>query len=309
VTLPYFDFSTADPTKLDYGVYPQSNSSTTIIASDYGAAVLDNTLSPLVHNPTNNISDKYITVIGANDGQHGGMIAGTVVGSVVTPAQITGDVDDYLPSTARYALVWDVATDALRIGTGFGGGVEGKVLIVRNSGSQNFRLRHQNASSAAANRFVTWDGTDILIRPNEFQVFVYTASRWRQMFWHPSQSNASDIISPTELSGSVNNYGPASAMFTKVWRVSASGAFNITGIDWSVITPQTSPAFIDRLVLINVGATNNIGLTHQDAASDADKRIITGPAGGTFSLVAAGGACTLTYDVTSSRWRLIGSNA
>ncbi len=71
--MPYFDFHT-----LKAGIYPQANNVTVVIGERGGR------IDQIIHNPGNAVSDKYLTVIGSNDAT-GGLIAGTVLGTVATP--------------------------------------------------------------------------------------------------------------------------------------------------------------------------------------------------------------------------------
>jgi len=95
---------------------------------------------------------------------------------------------------------------------------------------------------------------------------------------------------PAQITANKNNYWLGSAT---VFRLSSDASRNITGFD---------RGYDGRLmILINAGS-NDIVLMDQDAASDANNRIITGDS--TDCTLAAGDLATLIYDGSTARWRL-----
>jgi Head domain of trimeric autotransporter adhesin len=99
-------------------------------------------------------------------------------------------------------------------------------------------------------------------------------------------------LTPATIAASQNDYNPANLSTASVLRLTASGAFNITGL--------AGGADGRLLVLINVGASN-ITLVDESALSTAANR---------FALVAdevlvPDEAVQLLYDATSQRWRLV----
>jgi hypothetical protein len=66
---------------------------------------------------------------------------------------ITADQNDWAPTGLATATVIRVTTDAERTVTGLTGGTDGRIIIVRNVGSNPLVLSDENAASAAANRF------------------------------------------------------------------------------------------------------------------------------------------------------------
>lgn len=59
--------------------------------------------------------------------------------------------------------------------TGLQGGVEGRVMIIANVGTNDITLANESASSTAANRFAA--GQTLFVR--EWVWLVYLGSRWR----------------------------------------------------------------------------------------------------------------------------------
>jgi hypothetical protein len=103
----------------------------------------------------------------------------------------------------------------------------------------------------------------------------------------------SGVISPTQLTASVNNYNPAGLATASVVRLSADAEWNLTGL--------VAAAASHFIVLVNIGS-NTINLVDESASSSAANR---------FALdvnlaLTADTAASLWYDGTSSRWRLLG---
>ena len=100
----------------------------------------------------------------------------------------------------------------------------------------------------------------------------------------------SNDISPASIGASQNNYAPTGHATAAVMRLTASGAFNITGlaggVDGRIVT------------LMNIGSST-ITLTNEDAASTAANRFALGAS----LAIAASKSVVLIYDSTSSRWR------
>lgn len=167
--MPYFDFHT-----LKFGVYPQANNTTVVIGERGGR------IDQVIHNPGNAVSDKYLTVVGANDGT-AGFIAGTLLGAVATPQKLTANENNYAPPGSRYTLVWRVSGDAPRTITGIANGVDGKVLTLSNVGAFPITLANQSASSANGNRIIAGGGADLSIAADGAATLYYdgASSRWR----------------------------------------------------------------------------------------------------------------------------------
>lgn len=104
-------------------------------------------------------------------------------------------------------------------------------------------------------------------------------------------------LTPTALSGAVNDYNPTGFSATTVIRIDPNGAArNITGF------VATSGA-VHRLCNISVVGAENLVLKHQDAGSAAGNRII-GPNLADHT-IRPGGSADIWYDVTTARWRVL----
>ena len=100
-------------------------------------------------------------------------------------------------------------------------------------------------------------------------------------------------ISPSQITGSQNNYNPSGLATANTMRLTSDGAYNITGLN------AQSDGHL--LLVVNVGS-NTLTLKDEDAASSAANRFALTH---DFALPAAG-AAILRYDATATRWHLAG---
>lgn len=123
---------------------------------------------------------KAPAVVGFADG--GASIGGTYSSIARTPAQITADQNNYNPGGVSRFQRW--SSDAARNVTGLTFSttqVDGQSHLIVNIGAQNIVLKHQDAASAAANRFLNSTGADITLSAEQAAEIVYdnTTARWR----------------------------------------------------------------------------------------------------------------------------------
>jgi hypothetical protein len=100
---------------------------------------------------------------------------------VVTPAQITGSVNDYAPGISA-CKVLRLSTNAPGLNiTGLQAGTAGQEILLFNIGANNFNILEESGSSAAANRFATPGGSGIGVAAGDSTILWYdgTSSRWR----------------------------------------------------------------------------------------------------------------------------------
>lgn len=96
-----------------------------------------------------------------------------------TPAQITADQNNYDPGAGIFQC-W--SSDASRNVTGMVAGQHGETRFIWNEGAQNIVLQNENASSTAANRWLTSTGADLTWAANKMVIAQYRAgsiNRWR----------------------------------------------------------------------------------------------------------------------------------
>lgn len=101
--------------------------------------------------------------------------------SVISPAQITANQNDYTPTNGLNALVWRLSSDATRTITGIGAGNSGQAIVIENVGSFTIAFSNQDANSAAANQIITGTGGTLNIAANGALTLRYDATtlRWR----------------------------------------------------------------------------------------------------------------------------------
>jgi hypothetical protein len=110
--------------------------------------------------------------------------------SVLSPAQITSDQNDYNPTgftsggNPEGASILRLESDAMRDITGLVGGVNGRLLIISNVGSNIIRLMDEDAGSAAANRFTIGTTLSLTGTGNKSVMLWYDgiSQRWRTTF-------------------------------------------------------------------------------------------------------------------------------
>jgi hypothetical protein len=102
------------------------------------------------------------------------------------------------------------------------------------------------------------------------------------------------IISPAQITVNTDDYAPTGLATATILRVSTDASRDLTGI--------TAGASGRRLLLVNVGAFDLV-LVH-DATSTAANRFLC-PGSANFTLN-ANDSVSLWYDITSTRWRVLG---
>jgi hypothetical protein len=123
------------------------------------------------------LSDARTPTAHASTHQTGG--ADAVSSVMVTTSSLTADQNDWAIGTGD---VFRVAGTAARNITGIAAGTSGLAILLVNVGSFALALKHQSASSTAANRFtVPWAGDCVLAANGGAVVLVYdsTSSTWR----------------------------------------------------------------------------------------------------------------------------------
>lgn len=91
--------------------------------------------------------------------------------SVLSPAQIVANTDDYNPATLATHGILRINSDAARNITGIVAGTAGDMLLLINIGAFTITLVH-DATSTAANRFFCPGSASVLLRANGF-VWIY----------------------------------------------------------------------------------------------------------------------------------------
>ena len=109
----------------------------------------------------------------------------TLDGSIITPAQLLADQDDYNPTGFSTCQMIRQDINGDRVITGFVAPAAGvnRIFGINNlSGSSNIKFKNNDSGSVAANRLlIRDDGPDKSIHENETAILWYdhTSSRWR----------------------------------------------------------------------------------------------------------------------------------
>lgn len=127
-----------------------------------------------------------VNVFGTAPTISGALLTGTadvqqalLLSGAISPAQITGDQNDYAPTGFSTCGVVRLSTDASRTLTGLAGGAGGRVVIIHNVGTNDIVFANQSASSSAVNRFKF--GADLTIPANGGLLLRYDAT---ESFWY-----------------------------------------------------------------------------------------------------------------------------
>lgn len=105
---------------------------------------------------------------------------GTFTGGSGSPSSIGSNQNDYNFVTLSYFQRWS-SSGAVDITGATRFQQDGQVHVVVNVGANNITLKHENASSTAANRFLNSTGADIVLAANQAADMIYdtTTQRWR----------------------------------------------------------------------------------------------------------------------------------
>lgn len=104
------------------------------------------------------------------------------------------------------------------------------------------------------------------------------------------------VLSPAAIEGATNDWAPTNLSTATILRVDSTATITLSGL---------TGGSDGRIIVLNYIGAHTLNLTNQDAASTAANRFITGT-GATVALTQDQNAW-LSYDGTTSRWRVISS--
>lgn len=98
----------------------------------------------------------------------------------ITPTTLTGNVNNYNPTSLSTSDVLRLATDGGNYNiTGIAGGADGRILVLQNIGSGTIILVNASASSDADKRFDITSNVNIRLNRTAIIQYDSTASRWK----------------------------------------------------------------------------------------------------------------------------------
>ena len=158
----------------------------------------------------------------------------------ISPSQITADQNNYNPTGLSTASVLRLTSDASRSITGLSGGAEGRILILLNRGSNDIVLKHESASSTAANRFKFSTSSDLTLTPGAGIELIYDAtdSRWLPVFQTGSLPwSEFDVDAPSPSPSSYDDeFNTASATVDAKWTAQPNWS-GLTSTDVDTTSP------------------------------------------------------------------------
>jgi len=192
--------------------------------------------------------------------------------TVLSPAAIAADQNDYAPGTLTAFNLVRLDPDAHVSVTGIAGGSAGYTARLCNVDTVfRVRLANQSASSTAANRITTQDAAGHLIQPGACADIVYdgTSSRWRA----PTSSPEVSVVLAGDFVESANTLTDVTGMACSTvsgatYMVSVAGDFDTaattTGLQWTItssgasgsfwaVAPTSGTAVVNRLEAITAG--------------------------------------------------------
>lgn len=114
-----------------------------------------------------------------------GTLNGPIAAATIAPTLANGNNNDFAPTGFANAIVVLAAAAGAASITGMAGGAHGRMVYVVNTGGTNVTITHQDASSSAANRFLTPTAASIVLTANQGTMWMYDTTtglnRWRLM--------------------------------------------------------------------------------------------------------------------------------
>lgn len=227
--------------------------------------------------------------------------------SVISPAQITADTNDYSPTNGFNVDTWRINSDATRTLTGIVAGKAQQQIRLTNVGSFNINLAHASGSSTLGNRFTCPNARDFALFPNRSADIYYdsTSSVWRvattQMDVVLDKVAAGTTISNSAAETTIYSFTVPGGLLSTVSKL----RFTLTGR----YTNSTGGADDTTLRLKYGGATVATALQLGIAINTNDVILITGHLSGNSATNAqvgtifgwSGNAAAVSHNATGGR--------
>jgi hypothetical protein len=254
-----------------------------------------------------------------------------MMGPVIT-STATGNQNDFNPSALATASVLRLNPASALTITGLDNPSFAKEIVLANvSSSITVTLTDEDVASTAAKRFAF--GGNATIAPNQTLLLVYdpTSARWRTQAnatvtindltedtapdraadfvptWDTSAAITKKVLLSKILEGATvrtvvsdapsanaNDYNPTNLASASILRIAPSASIKLTGLQGGVAGRE--------LTLINAATDFLLWLENENTASTAANRFVL--PNGFPAFLMPGDTLTLSYDGTSSRWRV-----
>jgi hypothetical protein len=233
--------------------------------------------------PYSGIAGDFVSVLGGSSGGNQQTVVASNAASAVS-LTVSNSASDGFSLVATGGVSGMPATALGAFGTTFADANYAGYSVFRGTplASKNTRLQSADVLDAAL--------------PFEFHVGALSSTSMVYRIGIEGQDPIT--ITPTTLAANTDNYNPTSFAGSEILRISASAAYNLTGI----VAPATGSRCI---TLQNVGSFT-ITLVNNATSTAANRFSLS--AGGNVALP-AGASVTLLYDDTASFWKDIAFNS
>lgn len=205
-----------------------------------------------------------------------------LAGTVIFPAQITVDQNDYNPANLATATQLSVDLNANRIITGIAGGVAGRILLLYNASLFYLTLAHQSASSVAANRFFNPGQMALVMPPLSGVLLSHDGAEWipladqKMLFAYPFGYTVGTGSTATQIT-SITNGVTLSKATGKITLFSGARASQVTN---NFTLTNTLIAATDLLLIQHIsggtlGAYNIVATCAAGSATIAVRNVHT----------------------------------
>lgn len=221
------------------------------------------------------------------DASAAAVTVGDLRGSEVTDSQ-TGTVHNLSVSTT--ATILRLTTTGIVELTGITGGQQGRRLTVINAGPNLLKLYGEFASSTAANRFATGNGSPLWFRVGDGFVLEYSGSRWHIVAASHDILNNLEVVSTGVFDAGVNVAGDLAAngnasfgdantdkLFSRanVYSVTTSSAANKPAVTSCGTSPGVVGGSLGFNVTVGSGSPTACTVTFATAFDDVPACTIT----------------------------------
>lgn len=181
---------------------------------------------------------------------------------ILSPAQITGNQNDYNPTSLDSTSICRLSSDASRNITGMAGGIAGRTIFVHNVGAQDIVLKDETTSSAT-NRFALT--ADLTLSPDSVAILQYdgTTGRWRAVSGGGGGgvTDADFLVKTSHAGLSAERVVTDTTTITWDWATAGQAKANFAGTTTNVAEGSNLYYTAARVSSYLAGGTNTAGFT------------------------------------------------